>query len=213
MKKLLSIIVLGLLLSGNAYAKNGKGELKLSQQTMEHLMIYLNGAGNPKYSDSKNKKNNPMVFVVSEDGNSSYYYFCAYSTCADANESYKAKLRCEKESGGSTCYTFAKKRKIVWVNSINTKKRNIKKKELQDPVYTAQIIQELGFYDEDVTQLIGINPKTGDYDKDKSITGEELKNQNKGNTVEQLEALTSLFKAGALTKKEYDKAKEKVLND
>ena len=42
---------------------------------------------------------------------------------------------------------------------------------------------------------------------------EELKNQNKGNTVEQLEALTSLFKAGALTKEEYDKAKEKVLND
>jgi len=212
MKKLLGILVLGLLLSGNAYAKNGKGELKLSQQTMEHLMIYLNGAGNPKYSDSKNKKNNPLVFVVSEDGNSSYYYFCAYSTCRDGNEPYKAKLRCEKESG-STCYTFAKERKIVWKNSINIKKRNIKKSELQDPVYTAQIIQELGFYDGDITQLIGINPKTGDYDKDKYITGEELKNQNKGNTVEQLEALTSLFEAGALTEKEYGKAKEKILND
>ena len=213
MKKLLGIVVLGLLLSGNAYAKNGKGELKLSQQTMEHLMIYLNGAGNPKLSSTKNKKNNPMVFVVSEDGNSSSYYFCAYHTCRDGNESYKAKLDCEKNSVGSTCHTFARKRTIVWKNSINTKKRKIKKSELQDPVYTAQIIQELGFYDEDITQLIGINPETGDYDFDRSITGEELKNQNKGNTVEQLEALTSLFKAGALTKEEYDKAKEKVLND
>ena len=112
MKKFLGIVVLGLLLSGNAYAKNGKGELKLSQQTMERLMIYLNGGGNPKYSDSKNKKNNPLVFVVSEDGNSSYYYFCAYSTCRDGNESYKAKLRCEKETG-STCYTFAKKKNCL----------------------------------------------------------------------------------------------------
>ena len=42
---------------------------------------------------------------------------------------------------------------------------------------------------------------------------EVIKSQNKGNIVEQLEALNSLFKAGAITKKEYDKAKEKVLND
>ena len=33
MKKLLVILVLGLLLSGNAYAKVGKGELKLSKST------------------------------------------------------------------------------------------------------------------------------------------------------------------------------------
>ena len=56
MKKLLSIIVLGLLLSSNAYAKVGNGELKLSKETMNHLMQYLYGAGNPKYSGDAKKK-------------------------------------------------------------------------------------------------------------------------------------------------------------
>ena len=45
------------------------------------------------------------------------------------------------------------------------------------------------------------------------VTGILPPSQNKGNIVEQLEALNSLFKAGAITKKEYDTAKEKVLND
>ena len=208
------VLGFGLVVSVNAYAKTGRGELKLSQQTMEHLMIYLHGAGNPKNPKLfKNKKNSPMVFVVSEDGEASFYYYCAYLRCTDANESYIAKLKCEKESNGSTCYTFAIKRKIVWKNSVNLNKRNIKKDELNDPFQVAQIIQELGFYDGDITQLIGINPKTGDYDPDKLITGEELKDQNKGNTVEQLEALTKLFHAGVLTEEEYILAKKKVLND
>ena len=56
MKKLLGIMVLGLLLSGNAYAKVGKGELKLSKSTMNHLMQYLYGAGNSKYSGDAEKK-------------------------------------------------------------------------------------------------------------------------------------------------------------
>ena len=41
MKKLLGIVFLGLLLSSNAYAKVGKGELKLSKSTMNNLMQYL----------------------------------------------------------------------------------------------------------------------------------------------------------------------------
>ena len=58
MKRLLAylFIVLGLLLSGNAYAKVGKGELKLSKSTMNNLMQYLYGAGNSKYSGHAKKK-------------------------------------------------------------------------------------------------------------------------------------------------------------
>ena len=54
------IIVLGLLLSGNAFAKVGKGELKLSKKIMTEFLMYLYGASNPKYSDGANKKNHPM---------------------------------------------------------------------------------------------------------------------------------------------------------
>ena len=38
-------------------------------------------------------------------------------------------------------------------------------------------------------------------------------NKNKGNTVEQLEALTRLFESGALTEEEFKSAKKKILND
>ena len=63
MKRLLVylFIVLGLLLSGNAYAYVGKGELKLSKSTMNNLMQYLYGAGNSKYSGHA-KKRKPKLF-------------------------------------------------------------------------------------------------------------------------------------------------------
>ena len=42
-----------------SYAKNGKGELKLSKEIMEYLMMYMYGAGNKKFSaDKKRKKRN-----------------------------------------------------------------------------------------------------------------------------------------------------------
>ena len=61
MKKLLGIVFLGLLLSSNAYAKVGKGELKLSKSTMNNLMQYLYGAGNSKYSGHAKKKKPAIV--------------------------------------------------------------------------------------------------------------------------------------------------------
>ena len=45
MKKLLGILVLGLFLSGNAYAKTikpGSGKLELFDETIEMFHIYLN---------------------------------------------------------------------------------------------------------------------------------------------------------------------------
>ena len=81
MRKFLGIVVLTLLLNSNVYAKVGNGELKLSKSTMEKLMLYMYGASNPKYSDGANKKNKPMLMVISVDGKSSYYYYCAYRSC------------------------------------------------------------------------------------------------------------------------------------
>jgi len=173
MKKIFLVLLFGLIFSGNAYAKVGKGELKLSQSTMENLMLYMYGASNPKYSDGANKKNKPMLMVISVDGKSSYYYYCPYDTCVTGNFVYKAIKRCEKLSNGSPCYLFATKRRIKWKNSINTKSTSIKKKLLKDPYQIAKIIQDLGFYDDDISELPGIDYNTAKLDNTAKITGKK----------------------------------------
>ena len=169
MKKILGIVILGLLLSGNAYAKVGNGELKLSKEIMTEFLMYLYGKSNPKYSDGANKKNKPMLMVISVDGKSSYYYYCPYTNCETGNFVYKAIKRCEKLSNGSPCYLFATKRSIKWKNSINTKSTTIKKKLLKEPYEIAKIVQDLGFYDNDISELPGI-----DYDTAKIKEGSTI---------------------------------------
>jgi hypothetical protein len=173
MKKLLRIVVLGLLLSGNAFAKVGKGELKLSKNIMTEFLMYLYGASNPKYSDGANKKNKPMLMTISKDGKYSHYYYCPYDSCETGNYVFKSIKKCEKRSNGSPCYLFATKRKIKWKNSINTKSTNIKKKLLKEPYEIAKIVQDLGFYDKDISELPGIDYDTVKIDDSLTITGKE----------------------------------------
>ena len=61
MKKILGIFFISLLLSVNAYTKEGSGELKLSKKIMTEVLMYMYGASNPKYSDGANKKNKPII--------------------------------------------------------------------------------------------------------------------------------------------------------
>ncbi len=173
MKKLLGIVVLGLLLSTNAYAKKGSGELKLSKTTMTDVLMYMYGASNPKYSWGKNKKNKPMIMVISKDGKSSYYYYCPYEQCQTGNYVYKAIARCEKRSNGSPCFLFARERRILWDNGVDikSKARRIKKKLLKEPYKIAQIIQNFGFYDGDISELPGIDYETAKLEDKKKITG------------------------------------------
>jgi hypothetical protein len=173
MKKILGIVILGLLLSGNAYAKVGNGELKLSKEIMTEFLMYLYGKSNPKYSDGANKKNKPMLMVISVDGKSSYYYYCPYTNCETGNFVYKAIKRCEKLSNGSPCYLFATKRSIKWKNSINTKSTTIKKKLLKEPYEIAKIVQDLGFYDNDISELPGIDYDTAKIKEGSTISGKK----------------------------------------
>ena len=173
MKKLFLVILFGFIFSENAYAKVGKGELKLSKSTMEHLMLYMYGANNPKYSDGANKKNKPMLMTISKDGKYSHYYYCPYTTCEDGNYVFKSIKKCEKRSNGSPCYLFASKRRIIWKNSINTKPTNIKRKLLKEPYQIAKIIQDLGFYDDDISKLPGIDYNTAKLDNTTTITGKK----------------------------------------
>jgi hypothetical protein len=199
---------------------------------MEHFIKYLYGS-NDQYGDGKNKKNKPFIITVSANGKSSYYYFCPFliTQCQDSmtrstNIIAKAIYGCEKNSGGSPCYVFAKFRKIVWKNGVKSKSRNIPRKLLKDPYRIAQIVQELGFYDGDITQLPAMDYETGLIDRSKKITGEEKNKSTSTNTTKkkssnqkdnndiakQLKELNSLFKSGVISAEEFAKAKKKILN-
>ena len=63
MKKLLGIVVLGLLLSGNAYGKVGKGNLQMSEDVLKYFIDYLRN----EYATS---------FIVSGDGKFATFGIC-----------------------------------------------------------------------------------------------------------------------------------------
>ena len=207
------LTLLSLNFLSNAYAGMwGKGELKLSKSTMQHLMRYLYGAGQDKYGFGKSK-NSPTIFVVSADGNWSYYQYCPYTQCIEANQP-RAIKRCEKDSRGSPCYVMALKRRIVWKNG--NKKLKIKKSLLKDPSKVAKAIQESGFYDGDVYKLAGIDYKSGQtVDEKKIIKNKEIKTKEPKLTsdmITQLKELKKLLDEGVITNDEFIKLKKKILN-
>ena len=67
MKKLLSIIVLGLLLSGNAYADlNDSGEIKLNQFNVNEFEHYLSDGIHDK-NGGHQRSGTGLVFAISLD--------------------------------------------------------------------------------------------------------------------------------------------------
>lgn len=202
-----------------AYSKIGKGELKLSKNTMQFVMQYFYGAGNPKYSGDDKNRNEPTIMVVSADGRYSYYYYCQFAykgRCDGSLSRVKALKKCEKLAG-SKCFTFAKKYKIVWKNG--GPKVKIKRKDLKSPYKVAKMIQDAGFYDGDISKLAGINLNTGQIDEETIITGAKdnknpkITEDKTKDTVEELENLSKLFESGMISKEEFDKAKKKLLTN
>lgn len=198
--------------SNIAYAANwGKGELKLSKSTMEHLMMYLYGAGQPDYGFGK-YKNKPTIFVVSKNGNWSYYQYCPYTQCMDADQP-RAIKRCEKGSRGSPCYVMALKRRIVWKNG--NKKLRIKKSLLKNPTNVALAIKQAGFYDGDIYKLAGIDYKSGQLIDEKIKKPKKIENKELEITddfISQLKKLKKLLDEGVITEEEFSKLKKKILN-
>ena len=195
MKKLLGIIVLSLLLSGNTYAgMEGSGNITLSNSVVNGYLNYL--SLNSKHNKSKgaSARGTGTSFAVSVSGSEYGYSYCPRGQDCRGGP-FVAIDSCKKRTS-EKCYTFSRKRKIVW-NGLNI---NLSKTLLDSEIRAK--LTELGFLGDNTSSTTTTTSK---------IT--KKKNENKGNTVEQLEALAKLFKAGALTKKEYDKAKEKVLID
>ena len=215
MNKKLTILYILLFIfvsSLDSNAKWGKGELKLSKSTLEHFLRYLYGGG----QEHNKKRSKPLIFVVSEDGSWSYYFFCAYSQCVENSLMQReAETLCEKGSQGSECSTFAIKRRIVWKNG--NPKVKIKNKDLKSPYVIAKKLQDAGFYDGDISQLSGINMQTGKIDDTITITGEKKDSNitssstDSTDLVEQLSSLKKLYLSGVLTEEEFNAAKNKLL--
>ena len=141
MKKILGIVVLCFFIfntSSNAGSIEGKGELKMSNKTVDNFIYYIKI--NQKIINGKRPK--PESFLISQNGKWSWYIYCTYNNC---NQNYKPKLaECEKITG-VTCARFAKRRTIYWDNGINTKKKKAKfSSKMSDSEIRAKLT-ELGF--------------------------------------------------------------------
>ncbi len=220
MKKFLVYIILIIFTLNNhtvALAKWGKGELKMDVETVEHFLEYIYGGGSEKLKLSKDKRSDPLVFTVAEDGKMSHYFFCPYAQgCIDDKSiQFKSETKCMKRSNGSTCFTFAIGKRIVWKNG--NKKMKIKKKDMKSPYIIAKKLKEAGFFDGDIDNLSGINMKTGRIDDTIKITG-EIKSKiaadtnSESNIVKELTNLKLLLDSGSITNEEFEIAKKKILD-
>ena len=152
MKKILGIVVLGLLLSGNSYAGKkdvGKGELIFQDWLVDYFYEYIKGKGF-QY---------PGTFVVAVDGSYATYWYCTDgSNCRDSNEALYNK-QCE-DGAGVECKVFARKREIRWLNGINPgkgKPSRISYKVDKDQLKVR--LTELGFYGDITSSITTTTPK------------------------------------------------------
>lgn len=172
----------------NVHSKNGYGDLKMNSNVLENFIDYISGVGMDKIGY---KKGTPHYFAINNEGTASYYYFCPlkYSNNCKVDDWIKVRRECSKRSkdlGGEKCAVFAKKRKIVWDSKNFTFPKN------PDREYVINKLNELGFIDE--------TPLAETFDK----TNPDI--------VEKLSSLKKLYDAGALSKKDFEKAKKKILD-
>jgi len=173
-------------MSNTSFAGYGSGELKFSDRSVRDFQAYLQG-----------EKGSPMRFLISADGSYTSWWYCPYSQCEGGGDTQEAKI-CSAKSG-SQCYTFAVRRSVKWTNAqTQDAKGKAKRFSSKDSITEIKTkLTALGFY--------GSN--TVERKKTKKIIP-----ANNSNLTSRLEQLNKLYKSGALTKDEFDKAKKKLLN-
>ena len=91
-KIFLSVILLLLVSFKSFAASDGKGEIQLSEQSVNSFINYITG------NTSKNSKsllNKPMSFWVTIDGMGHSWWYCKHSVCRD--NSVEEKKACENK--------------------------------------------------------------------------------------------------------------------
>ena len=192
MKKLVWVIVLGLLLSGNVYAEVGTGTMNISDKVIKNFQNYL-----------QSKKKTPIKFLITEDGQDSIGWMCPYAECAPTGSADEEK-KCRSQTG-KTCYTLALRRSIKWKNEFTKiAKTSEKRFSSKDDFSTIkEKLRKLG--------LVGYGP---DANTKKIITKKVKKSTNidNGDIVVKIKELKELLDAGVITQDEFKKAKKKILN-
>mgnify|MGYP006075385491 FL=1 len=193
-KKFFLSLILLLFFSFKSFAAtDGKGQIQLSEQTINSFIDYITGKTS---KHSKSVFNKPSTFWVTIDGSSSYWWYCNYSSCLD--NSVNEKKICEKYTGQS-CKRFARVRYVRWDNGINPKGKLAKFSSKMTSNEVRTKLTKLGFYNNDTTI-------TSNIDETNIVSG-----SNKSLT-DQLLDLSKLFEDGLLTEEEFTKAKKKLFN-
>ena len=212
MKKLLGIIVLGLMLSSNSFAgvttgyKLGKGPLKVTKNTADVLEYFFSGGTKGVYAEKQKNSWKPGLLAISVDGAYNSYFRHPYHVTNIDNKRYGAiAIKQCKEKSGQECFLFANGYKIVWNNGTNKKKRKLKRKDIKAGK-TIALLTELSFYDGSSASSI---TSTSKVDKKKETKKESASDKD---IVKKLKDLKELFETGVLTKEEFEKAKKKLLN-
>ena len=136
MKKLLGILVLGLLWCNISNASPwGEGELQLTKSMADYFIQFIRGKGNKS----------PADFYVTLDGTDGIYWYCPEGACRPGSAVVNIKV-CEKQTK-KKCKKFAFQRTIKWKNGINPAKlktSTINSKWSDSEIYAK--LTELGFY-------------------------------------------------------------------
>ena len=108
MKKLLGIIVLGLLLSGNTYAANeGSGPIKFPSKFEQRFKAYLNYI--------KNEKNYSFAFAFHPNGANDFQAINGKNKKKTLKVAEKKAIKaCNKKAKEKGCMIFARNAQIVW---------------------------------------------------------------------------------------------------
>ncbi len=211
MTKILSIIFLYMLFQTNLYAgvitgyKLGKGPLKLTKHMANELEFFFSGGTRGAYAEKQKSAWKPGLIAISVDGNTSYMFrHPLHVTQVDSKAYWGIAISNCKKKSGKECYLFANGYKIVWDNGSNKKKRRLKKKDIKAGK-TIALLTELGFYD---------NNASSSTNTPKEVEKKETKKDsvNDKDIVQKLKDLKELLDSGVLSKKEFEKAKKKLLN-
>lgn len=211
MKKLLGIVVLGLLFVNPAHSKVGKGDLQMSPEVLKHFIKYLRN----EYA---------KTFVISPDGKFATYTICGAKMCSGSS----IFKQCKKETG-SKCYIFSqrkKQKKIIRWNNVDyifpnehwyynemVKSEFLKgsnkgiKKEISDNDII-DILNKFGF----ISGNLALQETETETTTSTTLTKKKVeKKTTTSNISPELKLIEDMYKSGALTKEEYEKAKNRAL--
>ena len=194
MIRLFGAVIISFLLGTNyAFSIDGRGELKISRNTLNHFQNYLRGGVGEGVKSNNNK---PLVFYVTADGKGSYFWYCSHGQCRSGSPQEEKKL-C-KRAYDQECFRFARKSTVRWKNGINPGKGKESKfsSKMTDTEILAKLT-DLGFYGNTTSS---------------TTTKSKITKKKKSDIVSNLTDLKKLLDDNIITQEEFEKAKKKLLN-